>query len=230
MGSAWDNYEETERSKPKIELLGLAAGAPGSGKDTMFKLLEAHGFDVVNVKFADALTDETHDQFTGFAYSEFLEVRHSARMKDHPFAFFAIDKLMKGPYKDFLVTSGFDPFEKRSARWHLIQYGTEFVRKHQGQDDYWLRKGFKKAQEVYSSGKVPVITDVRFPNELERLHKIGGTSIYLFAPWSKKDGAQADGLIDPADCTSRFTNTEGQPKDLLTQFLQCYTMKSKGGH
>ena len=211
----------------KITLLGLAAGAPGSGKDTLFNQLGAAGYDVVNVKFADALTMETHEQFQGYGYMEFLECRSLQNLKDHPFQFFSINNLRKGEYRAFLIEGGHDPYEKRSARWHLIQYGTEFIRKHMGRDDYWLNQGLQAAHEAMNRGKVPVFTDVRFPNELKRLHNMGATSVFLLAPWSAKDGGIADGLIQPADCHNRFVNEFGNPSGLLENFETHYTMKRK---
>lgn len=231
----WEEHIAMERAhyakkKVPVHMLAIAASGPGAGKDTLFKLLDNHGFDVVNVKFADALTEEVQDMMGANGYYEFEEIRHDATMKDHPFRMFAIDRLRPSVYKNFLKESGLDPTEKRSARWHMIQYGTHFMREHLGRDDYWLLKGIEKAKEVYLSGKIPVITDVRFPNELLKLHLIGAESVFLFSPWSTKDGGVADGLIRPSDCNRRFTNTKGKPEDLLKQFLQFYTMKMKGDH
>lgn len=43
--------------------------------------------------------------------------------------------------------------------------------------DFWLNSGMRKYYTLRNSGIKTVISDVRFPNELERIHKEGGVVI-----------------------------------------------------
>lgn len=44
-------------------------------------------------------------------------------------------------------------------------------------NDFWLNSGMKKYHSLRDNGIKTVISDVRFPNELERIHKEGGVVI-----------------------------------------------------
>lgn len=208
----------------KQVIIAFAAGGPGSGKDTLFDLLVSEGYQVENIKFADKLTQEVQEAFPCLVPEDFLWIRNDPTAKDHPFGFFAIDQLGDFGYKRFLLDQGFDPYEKRSCRWHLIEYGTNYVRKFKEDEDRWLNLGIRAALEV-PPGVQPIITDCRFPNELEAIQAAGGLVIYIDAPWvSASKGGIADGLIKPEQCDHIIRNQWGNPRTLLEQFNEYHRL------
>ena len=67
--------------------------------------------------------------------------------------------------------------EKEIIRPMLTCWGTEIMRK---KDDlYWVKKVEKIIIENQKNNIVSIVTDIRFPNEIEYIHKIGGKVIHL---------------------------------------------------
>ena len=59
----------------------------------------------------------------------------------------------------------------------LTTWGTEIMRK---KDDlHWVKKVEKIINENQKNKIVSIVTDIRFPNEIEYIHKIGGKIIHL---------------------------------------------------
>lgn len=210
-------------SLPK--LVGFAASGPGAGKDTTFNILKAKGLPVVNIKFAEALEQEVYNQFQGMNPEDLAWIRNDPVAKDQPFHFLSIDNTNEGSgYHCWLLgrTLGMD--DPRSVRWHLIQYGTNYVRKYLGKENFWLDEGMRKAQLTHTCDELPVITDVRFPNEAKAIKDAGGLLVYLNSPWSTNgNGGIADGLIDPKDCHLVINTVQGNKEyaaDYLLDFLQ----------
>lgn len=216
-------------SRRKVSIIGLAATGPGSGKDTLFDQLKAEGFEVVNIKFADLLTKQTAACFKGtFDHgvhpTDFIWLRNDPKAKDIPFHMFAIKRLTHLGYQRFLLDQGHDPSEPRSARWHLIEYGTSYRRKYLHQDSYWLDEGMQAARWAVTNGKIAIITDVRFPNEAQAV-QAEGELVFVDAPWvDPAKGGVADGLIKPSDCDHIITNIWGNPETLKEQFNDIYQL------
>lgn len=208
------------------KLVGFAASGPGAGKDTTFNILKAKGLPVVNVKFAEALEQEVYSQFQGMNPKDLAWIRNDPTAKDQPFHFLSISAIQNPSraYKAWLIRRNLDGVrEPRSMRWHLIEYGTNFVRKHLGKENYWLDEGMRKAL-THTCDELPVITDVRFPNEAQAIKDAGGLLVYLNSPWSTNgNGGIADGLIDPKDCHLVINTVHGNKAfaaDYILDFLQ----------
>lgn len=67
--------------------------------------------------------------------------------------------------------------EKEIIRPMLTTWGTEIMRK---KDDLiWVKKVEEIINENQKNNIVSIVTDIRFPNEIEYIHKIGGKIIHL---------------------------------------------------
>lgn len=67
--------------------------------------------------------------------------------------------------------------EKEIIRPMLTTWGTDIIRK---KDDlHWVKKVEKVIDENKKKNEVSIVTDIRFPNEIEYIHKIGGKVVHL---------------------------------------------------
>lgn len=132
-------------------LIGLI-GLKGSGKDTAADALETLGFQ--NVKFAGALKAMLR---TLLSYQGADEV--------------TIGRMIDGDLKEVPT----DLLAGKTPRFAMQTLGTEWGRELIGQD-FWLDTAMKKA----ATGDT-VITDVRFPNEVDVVKSNGGTVIRVVA-------------------------------------------------
>jgi dephospho-CoA kinase len=90
---------------------------------------------------------------------------------------------LKKDIDDFLIEKlGISAFtevtsEKEIIRPMLTTWGTEVMRK---QDDlHWVKKVETSIVENQKNNIVSIVTDIRFPNEIEYIHKIGGKVVHL---------------------------------------------------
>jgi hypothetical protein len=132
-------------------LIGLI-GKKGSGKDTAAEGLEAFGFQ--NVKFAGALKAMLR---TLLVYQGVDEI--------------TIGRMIDGDLKEVPT----EYLAGKTPRFAMQTLGTEWGRNHIG-PDFWLDTAMKKA----ATGDT-VITDCRFPNEVEAVKANGGTVIRIVA-------------------------------------------------
>lgn len=208
------------------KLVGFAASGPGAGKDTTFNYLKDAGLPVENIKFATKLEHEVYRQFQGVNPEDLNWIRNDSKAKDQPFHFLSISSVSNPSreYKAWLIRRNLDGVrEPRSMRRHLIEYGTNFVRKHLGKDSYWLDEGMAAAQLTHTRGSLPIITDVRFPNEAKAIKDAGGLLVYLNSPWSTNtNGGIADGLIDPKDCHLVIDTIQGKPEHAAEYLLNFF--------
>lgn len=71
---------------------------------------------------------------------------------------------------------GYDVREGQTVRSFLQRYGTEAHREVFG-EDFWLDAALPLDRDY--SGGLYVVTDVRFPNEAERVRHLGGTVVHI---------------------------------------------------
>lgn len=220
----------------QAHMIGLVAPRPGSGKDTFYEQLQLASPEtrLKNVKFAKALENEVYDLFPKVPLADLQWIRNDSTAKDHPFNFLALDKVdatglitqdTKAYFKWATEVQGYDTKEARSMRWHLVEYGTNFKRKYLNKDSYWLDKGMSTAKHWYDGGVLPVITDVRFPNEAAKVKRVGGILVYIQPDWTPSEsGGVADGLISPEDCHITVRNLKVNKTNMVKEFLNEYTI------
>ena len=71
-----------------------------------------------------------------------------------------------------------DPKEKEIIRPMLVCWGTEIIR-NKIDSKYWIRKMHSTCVINTLQGAKTIIPDVRFQNEVEWIHSLGGTTIYI---------------------------------------------------
>lgn len=215
-------FIEDHYSKPQVAILGLGAMA-GAGKDTFLGLL-ADRPDIVNVKFADALTDEVAALFSERVTREdFQALRDNSHDKDVKMGVFRVRNVEDHGYRQFLYRNGYDMDAPMSIRDHLVIYGTDYVRQYLGDDSYWLDKGMRRIREVTEKGLIPVVTDVRFPNEAQAIKDMGGTLVSITADWLANRAldaitAKAEGLLKDVQFDAKLINVWGDPASMKGQF------------
>lgn len=218
----------------KIELLGLAADAPGSGKDTLFaQLKETSDRELVNVKFADTLSKDIYEMFSGgcFGMDDLKFIRNDPKTKDEPFNAFKLANIGTAfaDYADFCTNvMGENPDTPRSIRWHLDVYGTKYRREHLNDPDIWVRKGLEAAKAAYDAGHIPVFTDVRFPNEAAAIQRVGGKVVHIAADWAMQQVANkitgiAEGHLKNWKFDLKVNNVFSDPHNMTAQFNAKFT-------
>ncbi len=126
-------------------------GANGSGKDTIAKfLIDTHGFR--KVSFAKPLKD-----IAAIAFDWDREMLEGITKESREWR----EKV--------------DPFWQITPRSALQKIGNEMFRAHIA-NDIWLKRAQK---EIQASDQPVVISDCRFPHEVEFIHSIGGKIIYV---------------------------------------------------
>lgn len=125
-------------------LIGIC-GAAGSGKDEVASVL-IEEFGYIRNKFADPLY-EMAAAMTGYTVSQLQD----RRLKEKPIGW--LDG--KTP-RQLLQTLGTD-------------WGREMVC-----SDVWIRSVQKRVERALEDGRFSVITDLRFDNEADWIHKMGG--------------------------------------------------------
>lgn len=144
-----DNTHSPETTPKLIAITGYAR----SGKDTIAEhLIAQHGFQ--RVSFAD-------------------EVREAALALD---PIVQINLRIGVPVRLSSVVSrdGWDAAKAiPEVRRTLQRLSTEAGKNFHG-DDIWVRLAAPKVYDLWESGTSAVITDLRFPNEVDWVHSIGG--------------------------------------------------------
>lgn len=157
-------------------IVGLL-GIRGAGKDTCAStLVQAHGF--TRAAFADDLYQEVADAF-GVSVA-FLSNRDT---KEAPLSELALERCRNADFvRVVLQLQGYGYKRrwvmraKRSPRWVLQFWGTEYRRRSQyGTDSYWLDRVASRLRS--SPDGHFVITDVRFVNEARFILDKGGVLV-----------------------------------------------------
>lgn len=70
------------------------------------------------------------------------------------------------------------PFSRTHTMLKMLQLWGTNVRRG-ANPDYWVNKLKEEAYKLNQKGIVPIVTDARFPNEVELIHELGGLAINI---------------------------------------------------
>lgn len=211
-------------------ILALNSNRGKSGKDTLVEHIEAHrNLKVLRVAFADILKKECA---TVLAQKPSLiapieQAMHRSE-KDTLYHSLALNSIPRGPYKDWLKTTGswLNRYAARTLRWHLQMFGTEFSRVHLNQPDIWLDKGVTAVLDGLLDPQVDlvVVTDMRLPNEHQEMTRMGAKLVRIQRDWRIPEvDDQAPHVSDTALDGFRFdasiTNHYGNPAGMVDQLV-----------
>lgn len=187
-------------------ILGLT-GKAGAGKNTVARILAELYAPVVEVSFAAKLKQS-------FAALMDCDVETLERSKNDPSKQYA-----------FIITRGADfPLVASigTVREMLQRYGTEAHRDIFGAD-FWLDAALP-VHAHYDETTIYVVTDVRFPNEVERVRALGGKIARVDGPdtdtgthASERVPDGSDYVIDNRERGDGFEALRVQLDDLLTE-------------
>lgn len=133
-------------------------GAKGSGKDTIGAYL-VNNYGFTRVGFADSLKESAAALFK-------IDPDEWNELKNDPYAIISLNV-----YDDIGGLKKI--YDSITVREFLQRYGTESHRDIFG-DDFWVNAAMKVVRENVKAGNNVVITDMRFPNELEAVIDHGG--------------------------------------------------------
>lgn len=158
-----------------MKIIALTAPANRSGKTTYARALKDEltslGLEVRILSFATELKKQCAE-----ALSDIPEVRSlildidQSDAKDTDFDSFKINNVRDIDYQSFLrKTNGF--YDKpRSWRWHMIAFGTGYMRHHLKNDLIWTRHLIYKINDSEADGvDIVIIDDLRFVKEAQAL-------------------------------------------------------------
>lgn len=153
-----------------VRILGLV-GHQGAGKDTFADLLvRDHGF--VKMAFADPL--------------------RAIVWELNPII---LDDAILGGFEDYrTLVEGYGYGEAKRRFSHIRQtfqvLGTDAVRRYLG-EDVWADAWERAIAESLRAGKRVVVPDVRFHNEIDRIHELGGVVARVVRPGGEPDRMHA---------------------------------------
>jgi hypothetical protein len=162
-------------------LIGLA-GYAGSGKDTAADyLVHTHGF--IKLAFADPLREEVANAWRINPAGQHIFSERS--LKEHSTSLLALAHCADGAFVEAIIAESKQNGEltddelrdalycPRSPRWVLQHWGTNY-RRWLTAEDYWARQIARRIEQHMADGQSVVISDVRFDDEAELIHKNGG--------------------------------------------------------
>jgi hypothetical protein len=185
-------------------LIGLN-GKLRSGKDTVYQRIAARGAKAERVAFADKLK-------LSAAACLNISVEELERLKE------------EGGFL-FVGDADGDEVAQLSVRKYLQLFGTEGHRDIFG-DDFWLDAILPL--DYNHSFEFLVATDVRFPNEIERIKDLGGYMWKVVGPNDKSDGHASeqdfpddvfDFIIDNTVRDDNFANLDRQIEGELYDYV-----------
>lgn len=176
------------------QIIGLT-GYARSGKDTVAKLLEPYGF--VRVALADGVRE------MALAIDPWIDAPSASDMPEE------ICRL-----SELVDQIGWEHAKGFTEVRRLLQViGTEAVRNIVGPDT-WIKIAGKKVSDALAQDKDVVITDVRFPNEANWIHEIGGEIWRIMRPGvSRANNHASEFGIDKLGW-DRVINNDGPIDDL----------------
>ena len=158
-------------------LIGLH-GKKQAGKDTVYERLRAMGFPVERASFAD-LVYESAAAALGVTVAQLRE------WKNDPGVYIEVGRVEAGQGE---VLARLHP------RKYLQRYGTEAHRDLFGHN-FWVEQ-----VPLAHGNRFVVVTDVRFPNEAERVRRCGGAVVHVVGPPSVEnagDGHESEATLPP---------------------------------
>jgi hypothetical protein len=161
-------------------VIGLT-GKARSGKDTAAGyLVREHGF--TRIGYADAVKEMAlaiDPLLIGPVYTESATIPSSLRYEQQP--------RLSGAVREYGWETAKNEYPE--LRRFLQRLGTEAVRGILGQDT-WIEKVWRKIHDGPAGGRY-VISDVRFPNEAERVDREGGSVVRIIRSDQKDTGTHA---------------------------------------
>lgn len=155
-------------------------GRKGSGKDTAAQVFMARGFYLL--KFASPLKEMLAQlMFQQGADEDLVHASLEGELKETP-----------SPY-----------LAGRTPRHAMQTLGTEWGRELMG-ERFWVN-AFMNSAQLY---KNVVVSDVRFPNEVEAIHNLGGQVFRIIRPslGNMGDNHPSETLIDNLDVDGELIN------------------------
>jgi len=155
--------ESAAARPPRHGVVGLCSTAPGSGKSTLAGLMSNHCENVTVRSFADPLRSMTTTFLMECGYTP-DDIKK-----------FLTDRLLK--------EAGLDLPGAPSPRWIQRSLGTEWGRK-MINPEIWLFIMKQKIKVIHEMDPtaIVVIDDVRFPNEYDLVHDLGGIIAMITRP------------------------------------------------
>lgn len=147
-------------NKTKMRVIGIC-GFIGSGKDTVADIIKKEYSNVVHISFAGALKDIVSIIFGWDRALLQGDTKESRQWREQ------VDEWWSSRLGIPFLT----------PRFVLQQWGTDVLRNHFHQD-IWIAAVERKIMAC-SPDSIVVITDCRFPNEVELIHKMGGKVIWV---------------------------------------------------
>ena len=192
-----------EQYKKKIPLIGMC-GFAQSGKDSVASfLVKDHGW--TRVAFADKLRDVLY-ALNPIVEVEWSDVYEYGRAEPVT----RIDRQVR--VQEIIERHGWDMAKVAygEIRQLLQRLGTEAGREVIN-DNLWVTLGEEK---IEAAGTPVVVTDCRFPNEIQMVRRRGGKLIWVDRPGIGPANAHAsEHSVTAADCDWTFTN-DGSLEDL----------------
>jgi len=114
------------------------------------------------------------------------------------------------------VTLEFIEQNKDDFRLILQGYGTDYRRKHCG-DDYWIKRALMRVFDISNNhpNAIVIIPDVRFPNEAQTIHMINGFLFHVNRDTGlDKDEHQSEKSLDTYDVYHGIINNNGTLESL----------------
>lgn len=207
-------------------IIGLNSNVGKSGKDTLCEMLNAERFafgDALKEECARALAPDSQEE-----YAAILMAMHNQQLKDRPDASLAIKRIPHGFWSSYLYSQwnpSLDPSAPRSPRWHIQQYGT--MRRNED-PDYWVKVVADQIEDFISQTEsfrkeFIVVTDVRMPNELEMVKRLGGETFKIQRTWHDAlddvPKHSSDTALDGFELRT-INNIFGNPEGMLEQLKE----------
>lgn len=178
-----------------MKVLGLA-GFPGSGKDTLARVLMEKYTSFRRVAFADPMREAALalDPIVGGGFG-------GRKNPDSPEVEFYPTRV-----SDLVKQCGWEGAKKSpEVRRTLQRLGTEMGRGVFG-PNFWVNLGQSRMRDLFDSGFDVVVTDVRFPNEAGIIRHFGGRVV-----WISRDGVvgsdhASDTALKESDCDLSYRN------------------------
>lgn len=175
-----------------MKIFGLM-GAKGAGKDYLCEQIAASGkVKVRRFAFGDALKQELVD-----AFGVSVDIFNDCEKKKIPTPLLTLAACEHPGYLKtiMLACDDFDFVKPRSPRFIMQTWGTEFRRSIDS--DYWINPFYAAVQDAIKDDvDFLVITDVRFPNEMDAIEKAGGKLVAVRNDLAERDITEASHISE----------------------------------